>query len=134
MYSRQSEARPLATRAPPTAISPATHVFSNRAATPSFRCRAIRCRRRPERLVLEQLHGARDDARVDGAAEDDGAGVEDQVEDEGTVVDGGVMSVALKAPLSLGRTLLALGECFGTDTLGVGRGWSSSPARRRRRL
>jgi len=55
-----------------------------------------------------------------GAAEDDGAGVEDQVEDEGAVVDdGGVMGVALKASLSLGRTLLALRECFGTDTLGM---------------
>ena len=62
---------------------------------------------RPERLVLEQHHGARDDACADGAAEDDGAGVEGQVEDEGAVVDdGGVMGGALEA--SLGRTLPAL--------------------------
>ena len=74
---------------------------------------------RPERPVLEQLHGARDDARVDGAVEDDGAGVENQVEDEGTVVDGSVMGWGIEGVFVLGRTLLALRECFGTDTPGM---------------
>lgn len=41
MHNRQPKACPLTAHAPPTAISPATRFFSNRAATPSFRCRAI---------------------------------------------------------------------------------------------
>lgn len=75
---------------------------------------------RPKRLVLEQLHGARDDARVGGAAEDDGAGVEGQVEDEGAVLTmEASWAEALKVSLSLGRTLLVLRECFGTGTSGM---------------
>ena len=59
---------------------------------------------RPERLVLEQLHGARDDARVDRAAEDDGAGVENQVEDEGAAVDdGGVMGWGVEGVFVFGE-------------------------------
>ena len=93
MHNRQPEARPLAAQRPAD-----RHQFRNallleprrHALFPMPRHHAVD--ERPERLVLEQLHGARDDARVDGAAEDDGVGVEDQVEDEGAVVDdGGVM-------------------------------------------
>ena len=108
MHNRLPEAHPLAAQRPANRhqsrnallLEPRRHAIF-----PMPRCHAVD--ERPERLVLEQLHGVRDDARVDEAAEYGGVGVGDQVEDEEAVVDdGGVMVGALKA--SLGRTLLAL--------------------------
>lgn len=76
---------------------------------------------RPEHLVLEQLHGARDDARVDGAAGDDGAGVEDQVEDEGAVVDdGGVMGWGVESVFVFGEDVASVESALGLIRQGCG--------------
>ena len=84
MHNRQPKARPLAAQRPANRhqsrnallLEPRRHAIF-----PMPRCHAVD--ERPERLVTEQPHGVRDDARVDGAAEDDGVGVKGQVEDEG---------------------------------------------------
>jgi hypothetical protein len=67
----------------------------------------------------EHLTHSRDDARVDGAAEDDGAGIEDQVEDEGAVVDGGAMGLGVEGVFVFGEDVARLRECFGTGTSGM---------------
>ena len=107
MHNQQLEVHPLAVQRPADRHQSRNALLEPRrhALFPMPRHHAVD--ERPERLVLEQLHGARDGACVDGAAEYGGVGVGDQVEDEEAVVDdGGVMVGALKA--SLGRTLLAL--------------------------